>query len=124
MKKFLSYILIFAMVLSLLPAATLPRVQAATATPSASEIRSLFEARSQDVHPRIMANADDFARIRKLVQTDPYMQMWYGRIYNHCLNLLDEPLCVYELPDGKRLLTVCNEATWRITWLAMAYRIS
>ena len=124
MKKLLSYILIFAMVLSLLPAVALPRVQAATQTPAASEIRSLFEARSQDVHPRIMANADDFARIRKLVQTDPYMQMWYGRIYNHCLTLLDEPLCVYELPDGKRLLNVCNEATWRITWLAMAYQIS
>ena len=52
------------------------------------------------------------------------MKMWYARIYNFCLDTLEEPVRAYEIPDGKRLLSVCNNATKRITWLAMAYQIS
>ncbi len=122
MKRFLSLLLILGLLAGLLPAVAVPRAKAASA--SASNIRTLFEARSQNVHPRIMANADDFARIRKLVQTDPYMKMWYARIYNYSVDTLSKPLCIYEKPDNKSILTVSNEATFRITWLAMAYQIS
>lgn len=122
LKRLLSTLLIGVILIGLLPGVTILRTEAASAT--ASNIRALFEARSQNVHPRIMANADDFARIRKLVQTDPYMKMWYARIYNYSVDTLSKPLCIYEKPDNKSILTVSNEATFRITWLAMAYQIS
>ncbi|MBP3413033.1 MAG: heparinase II/III family protein, partial [Oscillospiraceae bacterium] len=122
-KRLISIALLVALLLSLLPAGLLPTVQAAPSASSAT-VTSLFNARSKGVHPRIFANESDFARVRKLVQTDSYMKMWYARIYNFCLDTLEEPVLAYEIPDGKRLLSVCNNATKRITWLAMAYQIS
>ncbi len=121
-KRLCSWLLILGLLLGLLPCVAVPKVEAVSAT--ASNIRTLFEARSQDVHPRILANAEDFARIRKLVQTDPYMKIWYARIYKYCVDMIPQPLCVYEFAEGERMLGVSNEATNRITWLAMAYQIS
>ncbi|MBR6825895.1 MAG: hypothetical protein IKM59_05035, partial [Oscillospiraceae bacterium] len=79
-KRLISLALLLALLLSLLPAGLLPAAQAAPSASSAT-VTSLFKARSEGVHPRIFANSDDFARVRKLVQTDPYMKMWYARIY-------------------------------------------
>ncbi|MBQ2013364.1 MAG: hypothetical protein II206_11335, partial [Bacteroidaceae bacterium] len=115
--------LVLAVLFGLLPAIAVPEAKAAPSASSAT-VTSLFEARSEGVHPRIFANSDDFARIRRLVQTDPYMKTLYARIYNYSVDLLAEPVLNYEIPDGKRLLGVCNNATNRITWLAMAYQIS
>ena len=50
--------------------------------------------------------------------------MWYAHIYNYSVDTLSKPLCIYEKPDNKSILTVSNEATFRITWLAMTYQIS
>ncbi len=122
-KRICSLALVLAVLIGLLPAIAVPKANAAPSASSAT-VTSLFEARSEGVHPRIFANSDDFARIRKLVKTDPYMKTLYTRVYNYCTEILAEPLLVYEIPDGKRLLTVCNNATYRITWLAMAYQIS
>ena len=123
MKRILSLALLLAILVGLLPQVAMPCAKAA---PSASTdtVTSLFEARSQGVHPRIFANSEDFARIRRLVQTDPYMKALYTCIYNYSVEMLTEPVLAYEIPDGKRLLSVCNNATNRITWLAMAYQIS
>ncbi len=134
LKRLTALSLLLALLLGLLPAAALPQAAAAevptkastagSISASAATITSLFEARSQGVHPRIFANDNDFARIRKQVQTDPYSKMTYARIYNFCLTLLEEPVLIYEIPDGKRMLSVSNNATKRITWLAMTYQIS
>ncbi len=122
-KRICSLILVLVMLLGLIPAVGIPEAKAAPSASSAT-VTSLFEARSEGVHPRIFANKDDFDRIRKQVETDPYMKTLYTRIYNYSVELLTEPVLKYEIPDGKRLLSVCNEATNRITWLAMAYQIS
>ena len=122
-KRICSLALVLAVLMGLLPAIAVPEAKAAPSASSAT-VTSLFEARSEGVHPRIFANSDDFARIRRLVQTDPYMKTLYARIYNYSVDLLAEPVLNYEIPDGKRLLSVCNNATNRITWLAMAYQIS
>ncbi len=128
MKRILSFLLVLCLLAALLPGFVGTEVSAATTasspTASASTVTELFSSRSQGIHPRILANDKDFARIRALVQSDPYMATWYGRIYNGCLDFLTEPLLEYEIPDGKRLLGVSNDATQRITWLAMAYQIS
>ncbi|MBR4308231.1 MAG: hypothetical protein IKT58_01415 [Oscillospiraceae bacterium] len=130
-KRMTALFLLVALLLGLLPATAWAEEKASTKATTASKpsatsatVTSLFEARSEGIHPRIFANESDFARIRKQAQTDPYMKLLYARIYNFCVELLSEPLLEYEIPDGKRLLSVCNNATKRITWLAMAYQIS
>ncbi|MBR6825875.1 MAG: heparinase II/III family protein, partial [Oscillospiraceae bacterium] len=122
-KRIFSVIMVLAVVVGLLPSVAIPKADAAPSASTAT-VTSLFEARSEGVHPRIFANKDDFTRIRKLVETDPYMKALYTRIYNYSVEILAEPVLTYDIPDGKRLLTVCNNATNRITWLAMAYQIS
>lgn len=122
-KRMLSLILALAVIVGILPAFAVSKADAAPSA-STTTVTSLFEARSKGVHPRIFANSDDFARIRKLAETDPYMRTLYTRIYNYSVEMLAEPVLAYEIPDGKRLLGVCNDATNRITWLAMAYQIS
>ncbi len=133
LKRLTALALLLALLIGLLPAVALPEVEAAetstrattagSISASTSTITSLFNARSKGVHPRIFANDADFARLRKLVQTDPYSKMIYARIYNFCLTLFNEPLLKYEKSDGK-LLNVCKQATKRIGWLAMTYQIS
>ncbi len=91
---------------------------------TAAEVDSLFRPRSEGQHPRILANADEFTRIRQLIQKDVYMEIWYQRLYTACSAMLDEPLCIYELDYRGTLLEVCAEASNRITWLSMAYQLS
>ena len=123
LKRICSFLLAMVILLGLLPQVALPKAEATTAL-SASTVTSLFEARSEGVHPRIMATESDFARIRQTVQTDPYMKVWYAQLYAYGVEKLSEPLCKYELANGKKLLSVSREASYRIVGLAMVYHIS
>ena len=111
------------MLLGFLPDGLLTKADAAPSTTEAN-VTALFNARSYGQHPRILANTEDFARIREQVRTDPYMRILYERIYDYCLTQLSEPVVKYEIPDGVRLLGVSRTASQRIVWLAMAYQIS
>ena len=77
MKRVLSFLLVLCLLSALLPGFVGTEVSAATTasspTASASTVTELFSSRSQGIHPRILANDKDFARIRALVQSDPYM---------------------------------------------------
>ncbi len=122
-QRTISFILALAMLIGLLPAVAIPKAEAAPSA-STSTVTSLFKARSEGLHPRIFANEEDFARVRKLVQTDSYMKIWYAHMYNYCEEQLLEPLCAYELADGKKLLSVCKLATNRIVWMSFLYQVS
>ena len=122
-KRILSILLCLVLLLGLAPKVAILPAQGASA-PSTSTVTSLFEARSEGVHPRIMASSADFDRIRKLVQTDPYMKVWYAQLYTFGEEQLAEPLCKYEFPDGKKLLTISRRASYRIVGLAMLYQIN
>ncbi|MBQ2444811.1 MAG: heparinase II/III family protein, partial [Oscillospiraceae bacterium] len=129
MKKSLSLLLLLLFLTSLLLPGLLPKAEAAystEATPSAtaSEIDELFLSRSQGVHPRILATDEDFLRIRKNIEENDYLRTVYARLYRYCLEQLNEPVCVYELPDGVRLLDISKKASQRITWMAMLYKIT
>ncbi|MBR4308552.1 MAG: heparinase II/III family protein, partial [Oscillospiraceae bacterium] len=101
-----------------------PDTKAVTPSATVSQIDELVTARSWDQHPRILENSDDFARIRKNLETDPYLQTWYARIYRYCVEQLTEPVVEYEIPDGVRLLGVSRQASYRITWMAFLYQVS
>ncbi len=86
LKRICSFLLAMVVLLGLLLQVALPKSEATTA-PSVSTVTSLFEVRSEGVHPRIMATESDFARIRQTVQTDPYMKAWYAQLYAYGVGL-------------------------------------
>ena len=123
LKRMISTLLVMCVLVGLLMAVAQP-AQAATISTSTSEIDSLFTARSAGQHPRVLANNEDFARIRNLIQTDDYMRVTYTRLYDYCVQQISKPVSVYNLPDGVRLLNISKEASQRIVWMAMVYQLS
>ena len=121
LKRLISTVLLVAILFGLLPSGWIAKAEAVSA--STSTVTSLFEARSQGVHPRILANHSDFARIRRLIQTDPYMKSWYAQLYDYGVEKLGKALCQYELTN-KKLLSVSREASYRIAALSMLYHLS
>ena len=72
-----------------------------------------------------MADEEDFARIRRLVETDPYMMQWYDRLYTYAEGELTTAVPTYEVPSGKRQLDVISRVTSnRVTNLALVYYVS
>ncbi len=125
-----SWLLIFCFLCQMLPTRSnaesqdKPNTKASAPAATVSEVDELFTARSWDQHPRILANSEDFNRIRKDLETDPYLQTWYARIYQYCVAQLAEPVVEYQIPDGVRLLGVSRLASYRITWMAFLYQIN
>ncbi|CAG7627460.1 Ig-like domain-containing protein [Paenibacillus allorhizosphaerae] len=75
-------------------------------------------------HPRLMATADDFSRIREGVETDANMKKWYNNLIVEADAILPQPVSKYELPDGRRLLDTSRRVLSRVRTLAMTYQIS
>lgn len=74
-------------------------------------------------HPRILAHEADFERVGRLVKTDDLAKQWYAELRERGEKLLEEPVAVYELRDGVRLLFVSREVLARTQTLAMLHRI-
>ena len=124
LKRMISTLLVMCVLVGLLMAVVAQPAQAATISTNTSEIDALFTARSAGQHPRVLANNEDFARIRNLIQTDDYMRVTYTRLYDYCVQQISKPVSVYNLPDGVRLLNISKEASQRIVWMAMVYQLS
>ena len=130
-KRGISALLILCILVGMVPtvaqqaqaATTLVSTSAAPST-TATEVDALFAARSEGQHPRILADADKFAEIRQMIQTDDYMKVLYARLYAYGLEQLDQPVSIYEIPDGLRLLSVSRTASGRIMWMAMLFQLS
>ena len=91
---------------------------------TAEQIDELFRSRSEGTHPRILANEEDFLRIRRNLETDDYLKTVYSKVYMYCVDQLDQPVSEYVLPDGVRLLDISRTASQRISWMAMVYRLT
>ncbi len=90
-----------------------------------SEILSLLEQGGNMSHPRLLADREDFARVRRLVQTDPYMMHWYERLYAYAEEQLEQPLPTYEYPAGSRQLdAISRVTTGRVCNMAFVYHVT
>lgn len=74
-------------------------------------------------HPRLLANADDFATLRNEVQTDSYKSVWYADIQRRADDLLTQEPLTYVISNG-RLLDVANTALTRMEILGMSWQIT
>jgi hypothetical protein len=74
-------------------------------------------------HPRVLAHAEDFDRIAKIVKTDPLAKRWYGELKERSMEVFDEPVAQYNLRDGRRLLYESRDVLGRVQTFAMLYKI-
>ena len=92
-RRILAVLLCAAMIIGF--AAMITSTISAAPSTNTTEVNTLFKARSEGKHPRVLADESDFQRIRKLVQSDPYMKTWYAQIYDYSVGILSADLCVY-----------------------------
>ncbi len=75
-------------------------------------------------HPRLLANAADFERLKQAVQTNETLKGWYGNVQHRANAILNEAPSKYEIPDGLRLLATSRRVMNRIYDLGMMYRMT
>jgi hypothetical protein len=75
-------------------------------------------------HPRIHASAADFEALKKKVQTDETLKLWYANLITRGDALLGEKPSIYEIPDGLRLLGTSRRVKGRIYTLGFLYQMT
>jgi len=75
-------------------------------------------------HPRLLANAADFERLKQAVQTNETLKAWYGNVQRRANAILGQPPSKYEIPDGLRLLATSRRVVDRMYDLGMMYRLT
>jgi hypothetical protein len=101
------------------------RRQFAAALAAAGALRGASDplATLKRTHPRILADAAAFDRVGKLVRTEPHPKRWYASVRAEAEALLKKPASHYEIPDGKRLLSVSRQVKERVQVLALVSRL-
>jgi len=75
-------------------------------------------------HPRLLATAADFERLRALCAKPGAGQQWLAHLRGAAEALLAARPVKYEIPDGKRLLAVSRRAKERVLLLGLVYRLT
>ncbi len=74
-------------------------------------------------HPRLLARADDFARLRELMRSDEVLRQKYVELRQTGEKLLGQPVSAYVIPDGKRLLATSRRVLDRMQTLGLLYQL-
>ncbi len=85
--------------------------------------RTEFAAKLRPGHPRLILLDDELPRLRAFVRDDPRGQAWYAAIQRNAQRLYDRPARKYELPDGRRLLSISRDVLDRIYYWGLLYRL-
>jgi hypothetical protein len=75
-------------------------------------------------HPRLLADAERFAKLRQQAKTNPQLNEWCSKVHSSAERILTQKPSEYEIPDGLRLLATSRRVLDRIVTLGMAYRLS
>lgn len=74
-------------------------------------------------HPRLLASAQDFGRLKQQLATDPQLRDWQSKLREQAVRILTAPPSRYEIPDGLRLLGTSRRVLGRVQTLALLYRL-
>ncbi|MDF2658135.1 MAG: coagulation factor 5/8 type domain protein [Paenibacillus sp.] len=74
-------------------------------------------------HPRLIAAAADFERVRRRIPSDPICRRWYEALKEQAEVFLENPPSSYEFPDGRTLLRISRQVLSRTYTLAMMYQL-
>ncbi|MGN0845498.1 MAG: heparinase II/III family protein [Kiritimatiellia bacterium] len=87
-------------------------------------VEQVMENASKLPHPRLFAFTEDFERARELVSQEGTPNAYAAkRMFARAEDLLDKPVLT-RVQTGRRLLAVSRRALYRISHLAMAYRLT
>ena len=73
--------------------------------------------------PRVLATDDDFARVKRLIESDERAKQWYAAIRARGEAMIKQPPTAYNIPDGLRLLRQSRNTLERAVTLGLLYRI-
>ena len=74
-------------------------------------------------HPRLIVDDAELARIKRLTQSDPLAGKIYRAVKQDADKILKEKPSIYEIPDGRRLLSVSRRVVDRVRTTALVYRM-
>jgi len=75
-------------------------------------------------HPRLLADAARFERVRELVKSDPQAKAWFASVVKQAEKIMGEPVVAYEIPDGKRLLAMSRRLVDRTFALGLVWQVT
>ena len=93
---------------------------AAGSAPSPNEILKTLHKE----HPRLLVTPARLAALKQQAKTSGEMKRWVDSICKDAEKILPQEPSKYELPDGKRLLSVSRRVRDRVMTLAVAYWVS
>ena len=109
----------------------LAAITAATSTMAQDQAASIptpdgpaILARLEKDHPRLLATARDFTRLKGWITTNTLAADWHGKLVKQGERILTDPPSQYEIPDGLRLLDTSRRVVRRVQTLALLYRLS
>lgn len=73
-------------------------------------------------HPRLFANAAEFARLKERIASDNTLRQWHAKLLERADKMLEEEPAKYEIPDGLRLLAVSRSIIGRLQTLGLLYQ--
>lgn len=74
-------------------------------------------------HPRLLADAEDFAQIAQRVRTDPLAKAWHEELARDAEAMLAAPVTRHHLRDGRRLLYESRDVKKRVLTLGLLHQI-
>ncbi len=101
------------------PAAALSGAEGKLSPPPPEKILKTL----RPAHPRLKLDADAVVRLRKLVKSDELAGRIYKQIKYDAKKALAAKPSIYEIPDGRRLLSVSRRVLERVRALAFVYLI-
>lgn len=75
-------------------------------------------------HPRLILTGEDVQQVLQRCQSDETAGRWLQNLTRQADRLLDQPPVEYEIPDGKRLLSVSRRAKKRLLVLGLLYQLT
>lgn len=109
----------FVHLVSASPIFAAPTFQPPVEIPATNQILSTLK----KSHPRLLAFAEDFARLRERVKSDTLLKKWHGDLQGQARKILSEPPSKYEIPDGLRLLSTSRRVLHRIQTLGLLHQL-
>ena len=70
-------------------------------------------------HPRLIIDTNLSDRVQNILNTDPQAPRWYEHLKSEAKTILDQALSHYEIPDGRRLLSVSRQVKERVRILRL-----
>lgn len=75
-------------------------------------------------HPRILATAEDFDRVKTEIRENERKKEWYDCVLETTEEIMTAPVSVYEKADGLRILSVASEFERRMLNLGFCWQIT